>query len=93
MLKKIINERFDIIMDQVKFNSIDELYNRLKPAFKIKIEELETKNILNIENKDLWMYLSKTKWQNKENLELCDMVSDILNLDEYDFLKYINNKK
>lgn len=80
-------------MDQVKFNSIDELYNRLKPAFKIKIEELETKNILNIENKDLWMYLSKTKWQNKENLELCDMVSDILNLDEYDFLKYINNKK
>ena len=80
-------------MDQVKFNSIDELYNRLKPAFKIKIEELERKNILNIENKDLWMYLSKTKWQNKENLELCDMVSDILNLDEYDFLKYINNKK
>lgn len=80
-------------MDQVKFNSIDELYNRLKPAFKIKIEELETKNILNIENKDLWMYLSKTKWQSKENLELCDMVSDILNLDEYDFLKYINNKK
>ena len=80
-------------MDQVKFNSIDELYNRLKPAFKIKIEELETKNILNIENKDLWMYLSKTKWQNRENLELCDMVSDILNLDEYDFLKYINNKK
>lgn len=80
-------------MDQVKFNSIDELYNRLKPAFKIKIEELETKNILNVENKDLWMYLSKTKWQSKENLELCDMVSDILNLDEYDFLKYINNKK
>ncbi len=80
-------------MDQVKFNSIDELYNRLKPAFKIKIEELERKNILNIENKDLWMYLSKTKWQSKENLELCDMVSDILNLDEYDFLKYINNKK
>jgi len=80
-------------MDQVKFNSIDELYNRLKPAFKIKIEELKRKNILNIENKDLWMYLSKTKWQSKENLELCDMVSDILNLDEYDFLKYINNKK
>ena len=80
-------------MDQVKFNSIDELYNRLKPAFKIKIEELERKNILNIENKELWMYLSKTKWQSKENLELCDMVSDILNLDEYDFLKYINNKK
>lgn len=80
-------------MDQVKFNSIDELYNRLKPAFKIKIEELERKNILNIENKDLWMYLSKTKWQSEENLELCDMVSDILNLDEYDFLKYINNKK
>ena len=80
-------------MDKVKFNSIDELYNRLKPAFKIKIEELERKNILNIENKELWMYLSKTKWQSKENLELCDMVSDILNLDEYDFLKYINNKK
>ena len=80
-------------MDPVKFNSIDELYNRLKPAFKLKIEELSQKNILNVENKDIWMYLSKSKWQSQNNLELCDMVSDILNLDEYDFLKFINNKK
>ena len=80
-------------MDPVKFNSIDELYNRLKPAFKLKIEELSQKGILNVENKDIWMYLSKSKWQNENNLELCDMVSDILNLDEYDFLKFINNKK
>lgn len=82
-----------LFMDPVKFNSIDELYNRLKPAFKLKIEELSQKGILNVENKDIWMYLSKSKWQNENNLELCDMVSDILNLDEYDFLKFINNKK
>lgn len=80
-------------MDEVKFNSIEELFNRLKPAFSFKINELKRKNITNVTNKDIWNYFSKTKWSKENNLELCDMVNDIVNLDEYDFLKYVNNLK
>lgn len=78
-------------MDSLKFNSIEELFNRLKPAFSYKINELKRKNIINISSKDIWNYFSKTKWSTEENLELCDMVDDIVNLDEYEFLKFINN--
>ena len=80
-------------MNDVKFSSIEELFNRLKPAFSFKINELKRKNITNVTNKDIWNYFSKTKWSKENNLELCDMVNDIVNLDEYEFLKYINNQK
>ena len=66
-------------MEKVTFNSIDELYNRLKPAFRLKLNELKSKKISFVTTKDLWSFLSKTKWAKEEDLELCDMVSDIIN--------------
>jgi hypothetical protein len=78
-------------MDSIKFSSIDELYNRLKPAFTLKINDLKRKNIKFISDKDIWIYLSKTKWSNTENLELCDMVNDILNIDENELISFTNN--
>lgn len=80
-------------MEQVKFTSVDELYKRLKPAFATKIDELKRKKIFSITEKDIWIYLSKTKWVNQNDLELCDMVSDILDIDEIKFLNYISINK
>ncbi|MBO4601286.1 MAG: hypothetical protein J5634_03555 [Bacilli bacterium] len=80
-------------MEQIKFSSVDELFNRLKPAFNTKIGELKAKNIKYIEVKDIWDYLSRTKWSRETNLELCDMVSDILNVNENDLLNFININK
>ena len=77
-------------MERITFNSIDELYNRLKPAFRLKLNELKLKKITFITDKDLWTFLSKTKWSKEENLELCDMVNDILNVSENELINYIN---
>ena len=79
-------------MDQLRFNSIDELYNRLKPAFIAKINELEKKNIKFVQSKDIWDYLSKTKWVHQHDLELCEMVDDIFNIDEKDLINFMNQK-
>ncbi len=78
-------------MQTIKFSSIDELYNRLKPAFTLKINELKAKNIKFISDKDIWIYLSKTKWSSTTDLELCDMVNDILNIDENELISFVNN--
>jgi len=77
-------------MEQIKFNSIDELYNRLKPAFRTKLDELKKKNITFVEAKDIWNFLTKTKWTNRHDLELYDIVTDILNVDEVALINYIN---
>ena len=78
-------------MEAIKFNSIDELYTRLKPAFTLKINELKSRNIQFITDKDMWIYLSKNKWSNTTDLELYDMVNDILNIDENDLISFVNN--
>lgn len=77
-------------MEKITFNSIEELYNRLKPAFQLKLSELKSKKINFIEIKDLWNYLSKTIWSKEEDLELCDMVNDILNINETELINFIN---
>ena len=79
-------------METIKFSSIDELYNRLKPAFNTKINELKAKSINFVKARDIWDYLSKSKWSNQHDLELCDMVNDILMVNEVEIINYINNK-
>lgn len=77
-------------MEKITFSSIDELYNRLKPAFRLKLNELKSKKITFVSDKDLWTFLSRTKWCKEENLELCDMVNDILNVNENELVNFIN---
>ncbi|MBR5662707.1 MAG: hypothetical protein IKX00_03520 [Bacilli bacterium] len=77
-------------MEKITFNSIDELYNRLKPAFRSKLSELKAKKITFITDKDLWTFLSKTKWSKEQDLELCDMVNDILNVNENELINFIH---
>ena len=80
-------------MEQIKFSSVDELFNRLKPAFNTKLNELRLKGINFIEISDMWKFLSKTKWSNEHDLELCDMVNDIFNVDETNLINYIKQYK
>ena len=80
-------------MEKITFNSIDELYNRLKPAFQLKVNEFKSKNMNFISSKEIWSFLSKTKWAKEQDLELCDMVNDILNVDENKLINFINMTK
>ena len=66
-------------MDDIKFDSIEELYSRVLPALKSKKRELYRNKIKYINEQDIWDVLSKNNWKNDKNLTLADIVDDILN--------------
>lgn len=80
-------------MDQIKFTSVDELFNRLKPAFNTKLNELKAKKINFVDIKDMWNFLSRTKWSSEHDLDLCDMVNDILAINDADIINFVNQYK
>ena len=79
-----INIERKCVMEEIKFESLNELFNRLYPAFNTKVCELKRSGI-NVSEVKLWNYLKTNKWSNSKNLTLYDMVSDILNLSKSDF--------
>ena len=68
-------------MDDLRFNSLNELYLRIYPSLKSKVEELKLLGIHSITEKDIWNYFSSKKWRTNESLSLHDIVDDILTLD------------
>ena len=79
-------------MDNIKFNNLEELYQRLKPAMETKVDELKRDNIKYVNVNDIWEYLKKYKWSKSNNLSLSDCVDDILNTPNAEYKKYIKNK-
>ena len=80
----------------IEFNSLEELYNRLRPALNAKMSELTANGYGYLKLEDIWNYLKEKKWENSHDLMLSDMVSDILNsdnalIDDY-FKEKINEK-
>ena len=71
-------------MEEIKFESLNELFNRLYPAFNTKVIELKNDGVVVSEIK-LWNYLKENTWVNSSRLTLYDMVSDILSLSKDDF--------
>lgn len=65
----------------MEFSSVEELYERLKPALKTKLTELKEFGYGYLKIEDIWNYLKEKKWKNDHNLALNEMVSDILNAD------------
>lgn len=73
----------------IEFSSLDELYKRIYPALKTKKNELKRCGYEYIKEKDIWTYLSTTKWKTSKGLMLSNMVSDILNADNEKIDKYL----
>ena len=76
----------------IEFSNIKELYDRLKPALNSKVNELKRFGIDYIKVNDIWNYLRDTKWKISKNLLLCDMVSDILSLDNMIIDNYVKEE-
>lgn len=76
----------------IKFNSLEELYNRLKPALRTKVIEMHRNGYDYIEESDVWNYLKEIKWIDSSNLGLYQMVSDILNIDNIKLVEYLKSK-
>lgn len=76
----------------IEFNSVEELYKRVRPALTSKVREFRREKIEFVKEEDIWNYLIETKWRNGSGLELYHLVDDILNTDNKDIEKYVVNK-
>lgn len=76
----------------IEFNSIEDLYKRVRPALTSKVRELKRNNIILVKEEDIWNYLVETKWRTGKGLELFNIVDDILNIDNKELERYVVNK-
>lgn len=63
-----------------EFKSLEELFDRVKPALNTKVFEGKEFGF-QVKEMDIWNYLAQNKWKKANNLMLSDIVDDILNLD------------
>jgi len=78
-------------MEEITFNSSEELYKRLKPALLTKKNDMRREGINYVKEEDIWNYLKQQKWCKSNDLTLAEMVDDILNSDSLlieDYLKF-----
>ncbi len=82
---------------EYEFKSLQELYDRIKPALISKCSEFKKIGYKNIKESDIWNYLVDKKWTKSKELTLSDMVEDIfsINLDSINdyLLKKISNEE
>lgn len=64
----------------IKFETLEELYKRIKPALITKKNEMHRDGYIYIKEEDIWNYLKEIKWKDAKDLSLYDMTSDILKL-------------
>ena len=75
-----------------KFNTAEELYNRVLPALRSKANEFKRDHISYVSEKDIWNYLSRTVWNTKQDLEFYELIDSILNLTIADMEDYLVGK-
>lgn len=75
------------------FNTKEELYTRVKPALSAKLQEIRRLNYTNINEEDIWNYLSFEKWSKSHGLVLSDIVSDIIHVDIKKLNSYVEKNR
>lgn len=78
--------------NDIVFNSLQELFLRIKPALSARMSELNRNGFSYITEEDIWNYLKETKWRNSSNLSLHEMVSDVFSADEVLIDAYLKEK-
>lgn len=73
------------------FSSLEELYNRVKPALKCKVKDLNRTNIYYIHESDVFNYLKNTLWVKKNNLTLGEIVNDIMTTSNAELEAYVQS--
>ena len=74
-----------------EFKSLKELYDRVRPALYSKLKEIKRLGLNIVEEKDIWNYLVDNSWKKRTNLELHEIISDILYVDNYRVYEYVMN--
>ncbi len=76
----------------MEFNSLEELYSRLKPALYSKRQELLREKIDIVKEEDIWNYLVKFIWKDKKGLSIFDLTNDILYISSGELKNYVLDK-
>ena len=79
-------------MENLEFDDIYELYERVLPALRSKVKELRKLNIYFIREKDIFEYLTNAKWNDSKDLTLDMVVDDILMLNNDEIFMYMQDK-
>ena len=87
-----IMKEVNLMEDKIEFRDLKELYNRSKPALYSKLKEIRRLNFNFVTMRDIWNYLVDNVWNNKVNLELHELISDILNADNYKINDFVMQK-
>ena len=80
-------------MDEFKYSSLEELYQKVLPALNTKVADLKRHNIRHIEPEDIWKYLKTNYWRKADTLSLADIVNDILSTPNEELELYMLNIK
>ncbi len=75
--------------DIIEFKNKKELYNKVLPALFSKVKETRRLGLNYITEKDVWNYLVDNEWKKRNDLELFDLISDILSVDNYRLYDYV----
>lgn len=75
----------------MEFNSLEDLFKRLKPALYSKVLELKRMGLEYIKEEDIFNYLAQNSWSKKDNLSIADLTNDILYLDNNLITNYCLN--
>lgn len=74
------------------FKTLEELYQRIRPALTTKKEEMKRNGYIYIKEEDIWNYLREVKWLNSKDLSLYQMTCDILNTNDLVIDEYLRGK-
>lgn len=75
-----------------EFSSKEELFQRVKPALKAKINEFHRLGYKYVHELDIWNYLIENVWCKAKDLMLSDIVNDILHVKIKKIDDYIKDK-
>lgn len=70
-------------MNKERFKTIEELYQRVLPALRIKVKDMKLEKLALIDEKSLWDYFCNKKWRIQKSITLGEMIDDILNTDSF----------
>ena len=76
-----------------EFHSLEELWNRVHPALRVKVKDFKILGLNNFSDSDILYFLIESKWKNGVNLMLSDIVDDIMRLESSEFKKYMDEIK
>ena len=79
-------------MEKIEFKTVEELYKRVSPALYSKVKEIKRMGYTLVTEKDVWNYLVDNDWKNRTNLEHYDLISDIMNADNYKINCYVTER-